>query len=487
MPEAVAPPLVEPAHLWVPDRVGSYGDEAADLAALAGRELDAEQRLAVDAMLSYGPGGRWVALESAVVEARQNGKTSGVILPVVLFDLFLLGADRIVWTAHLFRTARDAFADVVACVDRAPELSGRVKKVTYANGEEAVELHSGARLEFLARSKGGGRGLGGKRLVMDEALFLSSESMGALIPTLSARPDPQIMYGSSAGTIFSDHLRGLRDRGRAGGDPSLIWVEWCAPGGWADPPCVSGRTCTHVVGTDGCALDDEVLWLRANPALGRRIKPEYVRAERRALPPAEFGRERLGWFDDPADGDALPLEAWRSCVDAGSVASGRPVFVVDASPGLRSAAIVAAAVNADGVPHVEVVEHHAGTDWVVERCRQLLAHDPLAWVVDATGPVGALVPDLAVAGVEPTQMGVRDMGRACTALAAGAVGRAFRHLDDPILTRALVSASRRDVGDGLWVWSRRRSGGDICPLVAATLALFTLQPPQPAVPLVAWR
>jgi hypothetical protein len=82
------PDSVQPAHLWIPPRLGSYGDEAVDLARLAGRELDAEQEVAVDAMLSYGPGGRWAAFESAIIEARQNGKTGGVLLPVVLFDLF---------------------------------------------------------------------------------------------------------------------------------------------------------------------------------------------------------------------------------------------------------------------------------------------------------------------------------------------------------------------------------------------------------------
>jgi hypothetical protein len=59
------------------------------------------------------PGGKWVALEEAIIESRQNGKTTNVVLPVVLFDLFMLPPDRIVWTAHLFKTARDAFDDFV--------------------------------------------------------------------------------------------------------------------------------------------------------------------------------------------------------------------------------------------------------------------------------------------------------------------------------------------------------------------------------------
>lgn len=481
--------LVRPAHLWVPDRRGSYGDEAADLTAMAGRELDPEQRLAVDAMLSYGPGGRWLALESGVVEARQNGKTGGVLLPVTLFDLFLMPPDRIVWTAHLFRTARDAFMDFVGLIEGCAELSRRVKRVVYANGEEAIELHSGAKLEFLARSKGGGRGLGGKRVVMDEALFLAADSMGALMPTLSARPDPQINYGSSAGLGHSDHLRTLRDRGRRGGDPSLIWVEWCAPGGWDDPPCAAGRECTHVLGSDGCALDDESLWQLANHSLGRRISVEYVRAERRALPPSEFGRERLGWFDlpeteekpiDPAAFAAVMVEHLERPESV-------PTFFLDASPGMRSAAIGIAGSDDAGLILDE--ERDVGTDWLVPRAAELKERYPDAqWFYEQAGAVGALLPALAEAGIEPEPFSAADMGRACGHLQTLVADKQVRIVADETLTVALAGAVKRDVGEGLWAWGRRKSTTDISPLVAITGAAWAhVRREQPQPFFAAWR
>lgn len=479
---------VAPAYLSVPPRVGSYGDEAVDLARMYGRPPDPEQVVAIDAMLSYRAGGRWAALESAVVQSRQNGKTGGIKLPVVLFDLFLMPPDKIVWTAHLFRTARETFQDVVRIIDGCDTLAKRVKKITYANGEEAVELTSGARLEFLARSKGGGRGIGGKRIVMDEALFLPAEAMGALMPTLAARSmngDPHIMYGSSAGVLGSDHLRGLRDRGRRGNDPSLVWVEWCAPGSWDDPGCELGPECPHTVDTPGCALDDESLWPLANPALGRRISVDYVRAERRALPPEEFGRERLGWFTDPAGVGGMALEAWSDCADEESKPTGRPVFMVDASPGSKSAAIVAAMYRPDGLPHLEVVAHGPGTNWVAARCAELRRHKPLDWVIDPGGPAGGLLPELLAVGIEARQMSTRDLGQACEAFTAAVVDGGLKHLDDPVLNRAVAGAGRRVIGDGLWAWSRSKSDADISPLVAATGAFWGLSvvpPEHPAPP-----
>src|SRR6266508_3733265 len=296
---AAAPELVRPAHLWVPPRVGSYGAEVVDLARLAGRDVDPEQALAIDALCSYGPGGNWLALEQAIIEARQNGKTNGVLIPIVLADLFLWEADELSWTAHLFKTTRKAFNEFKRCIEFSSELSRRVKRIGESHGEEEIELHhpdgptgQGALLQFLARSKGGGRGLSGKRVVLDEALILSAASMGSLVPTLATRPNAQISYGSSAGQLGSKHLRSLQRRGRAGDDPSLIWVEWCDDGTWADPPCVQGLECSHLYGVSGCALDDEVRWLRANHTLGKRISYDYVRSERRTLDPVEFGRER---------------------------------------------------------------------------------------------------------------------------------------------------------------------------------------------------
>lgn len=479
---------VPPAHLWIPPRTGSYGDEAVDLMALAGRELDAEQQQSVDAQLSYGPGGRWAAFETARIEPRQNGKTGGELLACTFFDLFLMPPDKITWTAHLFPTARAAFADAVALIDGCSYLSRRVKKITYANGEESIALLTGAVLQFLARSKGGGRGLGGKRVVLDEALFLSAEAMGALIPTLAARSmtgDPQVNYASSAGVRSSDHLRTIRDRGRRGGDPSLVYVEHCAPGSWDDPGCSLGPECPHVVGTDGCALDDEHLARLANHALGRRISLDYVRNERRALPPEEYGRERFGWWDDPVDTTVVPLQDWADCKDTESAPAGRPVLAVDSSPGSRSASIVAAIRRPDGLAHLEVVAHERGTDWLAARCRELAVRQrPAAWVIDPGGPAGSLLPELRAAGLELTEMTTRDLGQACEAFAAAVTDHQVRHLADPLLGRAIAGAGRREIGDGLWAWSRRKSEVDISPLVAATEALWGLAtlPDQPTPP-----
>ncbi len=57
-------------------------------------------------------------------------------------------------------------------------LARRVKKISYGNGEEAIELQTGQRLIFKARTKTGGRGLSGDKVVLDEAFALAAGAHG---------------------------------------------------------------------------------------------------------------------------------------------------------------------------------------------------------------------------------------------------------------------------------------------------------------------
>lgn len=468
---ATAPEL-DVAHLYIPDGArGNYGDEVADVADMIGRPLDPSQRLAVDALTSYGAGGRWLALEGLIKEPRQNGKTGGIITPIVLADLFLWPADRIAWSAHLFKTCREAFADHKLLIDGVPEFRRRVKKITEANGEESIELVTGARLDYLARSKGGGRGLGGKRTVIDEALFFTGEQAGALLPILAAREDPQITYGSSGCKVESSALRALTRRGRGGGDPSIILVEFKAPGGWDTPGCDLGTNCTHVIGSRGCALDDPARWLAANPAMRfNRITIEFMLAMRRTLTPLEFGREFLGWDEDgPEDGVRHPITVagWAETEGPPAAAMDRPRFFV--TVGVQGDACIAVAYGGDR-PHVELADHRTGAAWLPERLRELDERWPGAlFGAGAAGPVkGMAEAGLPVAVEFVTAV---DMAQACRHHEALHRERRYTHARDGQLDASLAGAVAKPVGDGLWKWDWKTST-HLAPIAAITGALW---------------
>lgn len=479
--------MVDPAYCWAPDHVATSGPECVEFAESLDIELDLEQKLALDVILAERADGKWAALEAVLVACRQNLKTF-VFKPIALFDMFVLDTRLVTWTAHEFNTSREAFIDVKAYCDNYDHLRRRIKKITEANGNEGIELLNGQRLQFRARTKTGGRGLTGDRIFLDEAFALRPPHVGSLIPTLSAKSmqgNPQIVYGSSAGNLLSDVLRGLRDRGRGvrgdGARRLLAYLEWCDDP--TDGECATPE-CDHVQGRPGCRLDDPERIRKANPALGRRISLEFIMdTERGTLTPVEFARERLGWWEDPLDETGFSLDAWM----AGAVPlddKGKPtmalsnpvVLAVDVAPNSASASIAAC-----GGP-VELIEHRPGTSWVIPRLLELKArHKASAIGLDATGPAGLLLNDLDRAGLQPRDDQHKDRplvlltgpesAQACGLLIDRVKAGEVRHIPNLLLDLAVAGARRRESGD-TWRWSRVNSTVDISPLVAVTVAHF---------------
>ncbi len=466
--------LVQPAHLWAPPHVSSSGGDAADLAESAGLILEPEQRLLLDVLLAENATGKWAAFEAGVICARQNGKTAALIA-MVLADLFLFGTELVVWSAHEVDTALEAFRDIKHIIENSDHLARYVKRTKTgeiaheANGKEMIELKSGQRLKFKARTRSGGRGLTGDRVVLDEAFALKPSMMGSLVPLMSAKSvhgNPQLVYASSAGQVFSSVLRGVRDRGRAGGDPSLAYVEWCAP----VKPCAS-EWCEHQLGARGCVLDDVEMWRQANPMLDRRISRDYVKAERRILSssPEEFVRERLGWWDEPQSAQAgMPLDLWEACEQERRIDHVGAVCV-DGSVDLSHTSV---AVAGDG--GYELLAHERGNSWVLPMVQALLA-DGVQVVIDArNGGNAALLPLFADAGVSVVHPSGLDITQACSAFLDGVVSRSSWHGPHEDLDAAVRGAKRQESGDS-FRWSRKSSAVDISPLVAVTLAAWGAQ------------
>lgn len=157
---------------------------------------------------------KYAALEFGLVVARQNGKGS-LLEARELAGLYLLGERLIVHSAHQFDTSLEAFSRILVLIESTPDLDREVMRVSRSHGEEGIELKSGQRLRFRTRTRGGGRGFTGDCLILDEAMYLGPQIMAALLPTLSARPNPQIIYTGSAGTKESIQLGRVREIGRA--------------------------------------------------------------------------------------------------------------------------------------------------------------------------------------------------------------------------------------------------------------------------------
>lgn len=451
----------------VPRAKNSLGDAAVELAASFGLFLDPWQQdvLRDTCQVSDTPGSkgqlRWAAFECGLAVPRQNGK--GAILEArELAGALLFGERLIVHSAHEFKTAKEAMRRLEHLLLQA----GEPYRANRSHGEESLEFKkTGARVMFQTRTKAAGRGLSGDLIILDEAMILSSDAVGALLPTMSARPNPQLWYTGSAvdqmihanGLVFAS----VRERGLSGVDDSLCWLEWsCA---------------------DDADIDDPAQWLIANPGVGHRITVEHIRNERRALlhQPKVFAVERCGVGDWPTLGDAkseIPGDRWDEFrVDDPALVGSRTI-AVHRSRDRRFWSIAAAQRTSDDRVHVEIGplcegSHTDVAEYLVDRVGQW---NPVSLTIDRRSAAMVLEPLLLDAGIEPTVTNSVDLSLACGGFLDDVLAGRVTHSGQGSLTAAVACAVKRDLPGGGFAWDEGADGVTTAPLVAATLAHWSL-------------
>jgi hypothetical protein len=472
---------------WAPEYASSSGAEVIDLAKMAGLLLDEWQQTHLTAALGETTAGLWAALEVGLAVPRQNGK-NGELEARQLGGLYLLEEPLQIHSAHMADTSLEQFLRLEDLIEGTPEFSRRTKKITRGKGSEEILLHRhprtgvAPRLRFRPRTGSGGRGFSCGCLYCDEAMILPEAFHGTLMPILSAQPNPQIWYTGSAGDeVDPAHdavvFARLRERAIAGGDPALVFAEHSVD---ADRP----EDVTPEMATN------PALWAEANPALGIRITPGYVAKEQRSMSARAFAVERLGvgaWpRTDGLDGVVIAPEKWAARTDLDSTATGPLCFEIDVTPDRSRSAIGVAGRRDDDRTHVEIVEHKRGTGWVADRIVELVErHKPTAAILDASGPVAALLPELTQAlrdadllaslkDGEITVVNAKEHAQACGMFFDAVDQDQLRHIGQRELTDAVRGGVKRPLGDA-WAWSRKNSSVDISPLVAVTLAYWGVQ------------
>lgn len=534
-PRLVMPPIgdQEPRIYSVPPKVTSRGQEALELAEMAGLTLDPWEALALDELLGVQGDGRWSSKEFGLIAGRQNGKD--VVLEArELFGLFLHENDLLtIHSAHLYDTALRHFQRIeeliMACPDLDRFLVQHKGSVSRSHGKEGIEIiRDGERreLRFRTRTEGGGRGWTCDCLIFNEAMYLSGGTVGAILPTLSAVPDPQVIYAGSAGMKHSTALGRLRNRAmgkelpngrREPKEPRLSFLEW------------SIEECSQFCAQD-CQEHDQkpfrvthnmpeeevirktnrliISYAKANPGWGIRIGGvrdprqsfEHIQGEQRQMDTDEFLRERLGIGEWPQEGELWKIinePSWMTCTDRTSSPKDPVAFCVELSPDRKFGVITVAGVNDDGLAHVEItggddLDYLPNDRWLLPRIKELIDRwNPCAVVIDKSSQAGSIIkplrdhlqdresgPGMSKERVDELVISptLRDYAQACGWFASAVVppsggSSLIIHRDQIPLTTAVAGADKRDIAD-LWVWDVQNTAVDICPLKAATLAIW---------------
>lgn len=417
--------------------------------------------------------GRWAAPNCGLAVARQNGK-NGVIEVRELFGMVVLG-EKFLHTAHEVKTARKAFIRLCSFFENEqqyPELAAMVTEIRRTNGQEAIVLNNGGSIEFIARSRGSGRGFTVDVLVLDEAQDLTSEELAALLPTISAAPlknpqtiltgTPPVKKTSAKGEVF----RGLRTEGEHGQSEKVAWTDF----GVADGPMPD--------------VTDRAIWYETNPTLGDRLDIEAIEAEFElmAADPEGFARERLGWWGDPEASQAGVFGSgrWAACYLEVDLASLKPEAIgIAVSVDRLHASIAAATTVSDLDPEkpgemrertmVAAVKRADGTGWTVDEAARIQREYECVVAIDEKGPTKDSIKDLEEGGVNLELYSLDEYAEACAWIFDRVQSGELAQAGSKELNEAVDGATWRMVGDRQ-VWGRRGSRSDVSMLEAATLA-----------------
>lgn len=372
----------EPTRLVLPPSASCDWDDCRDFNESCGFRFLDWQATACSRLLGRDAAGNWAAPTVGIDQSRQNGKTLGVTCPRLNYGMGILG-ERVIYTAHLQKTATETFEDMAAFWDGSASLRKMVKSVKTALGREEINLKNGGRVKFLARTRNGGRGQHGDVLVFDEALELSASAQASFLPAISASTNPQTIYLTTPPDEESDSevIDGIREAALDGRSKRTLWMEW----GIDEVPFG--------------ATEDELVELayKVNPSMGHLILESSVRNEVEQMALDTFARERLGWWRPRRTGRevvaAVDGGRWGACSCSSPVPHGKTCYAVKFSADGSTGTIAQAVAPQVGEPYVLVLESRqmgGGVSWIADWLNAN-ARDAAQVVVDGRAWAQALV------------------------------------------------------------------------------------------------
>lgn len=163
---------------------------------LGGLDLDPAQQSTLRIGTARAADGRWAAFKVAVVDvARQGSVWTDAILDFrALAGLFLFNERLIVHCARDGQSSHAAFRRVQALVEGRDFLRGEVRRCVATNGNQRIELLSGAQLRFIVPGRGAGKAFSADCLIWDDAP--AGRRLEEMLPSLAGRPNSQMWYAS---------------------------------------------------------------------------------------------------------------------------------------------------------------------------------------------------------------------------------------------------------------------------------------------------
>ena len=426
-----------------------------------GQELLPWQEHVLTDMLRVDKNGKFIRKTNLLLIARQNGKTHLARIRI-LAGLYLFGEMSIVAMSSNRAMALDTFRKVCDLVETTPQLKAQLKQIRVANGQESLELLSGARYEIVAATRDGSRGKTADLLFVDEVREVDEAAWTAARPITRARPNSQILLTSNAGDAFSTVLNVLREKANSYPPKSMGYWEYSAP--------------------DFADIWDKEAWYVSNPALGYLLDEETL-AEAISTSSIEATRTETLCQWVSALKSPFPYRAFEDLtVQDLQITPGMPtVFAIDISVTKRDASLVAGQLREDGTIAVGVVaQFHSDqqvdelkvavevNEWARKYRPKLICYDKYTSMTVAER--------LALSGQKIQDMSGQVFYQACSDLLDSIVNRRLIHAGQASLVDSINSCAAKETDAG-WRIVRRKSAGDVSAAIALAMVVHQLLKP----------
>ena len=449
----------------------SKGQEMIDFATSLGINLMEWQKFICIHGHKIRPDGRWQHSEAGLVCARQQGKSTLMMLRI-LTGMFVWGEGLQLASAHRLTTSLETFRQIVGLIETHPELEKEVKKIRWQHGAEEIELFGNRRFVVKAANNAA-RGLSKPETIhLDELReYKDEDAWSSMRYSMMAAKNPQVWIYSSAGDQHSVILNKLRERALASAttnDP-IGWFEWSAE---PDAPIL--------------LPSGEINWdafAQANPSLGITIHPDNLKAVIND-PPDIVRTEVLAQWVDTIN-SAIDAQKWGLCqTDPIPLDPEAPTWLgLDLSPDRKFGALVATQ-KLPGERFNLVLLHTWSNDYSLNDLA--VANDIAPYVrryntqtvAYSKRTAQAVASRLVPAGIPITDMDGAIYAESCYRWLGAINSHRLQHGGQEELTQQTLSAAKLPFGDGSWVIGRRASRVAVCAAVASALATYFATQPE---------
>jgi len=397
---------------------------------------------------------RWTFREVVVVVARQNGKTE-LLIPRIL--LGLRRGESILHTAQNRDLPRQTFLRIARLVAGLPE----IESIRKANGQEEILAANGGRYKLVAPNSNV-RGESADLVLLDEVREQhDQEVMDAILPTITARRNAQVVYLSNAGDDDSLVLNDLRRRKDS--DKRLAYLEWSA--------------------SPDRALDDREGWAEANPGLGITIEIETLEYNFANRPPTSFETEHLCRWVVTTQPRLVADIAWQRA--RGLVETPlRPMLAISMDPSGTRASAAIAWHQTDGTVGLRVVAEVTGAPINVDRLGPDLRQAALKLGAVSIAFDPWTDADLARHFSNAKPLTGRDYANASENFVRMIESGRLRWADADQVSSDLAWTARKPHESGAWQAVKARDDRPITAALAAIRAVWLASGPKPPIPKV---